>query len=243
MMGITRAPIFRSSQGRLRLLLASLIVATAPAWAQERIALAGLEAGRDNGYAYWGTVLPLPGQHLGQGFVQRYWLDYVAYRYEKLPQQDIDAKAAGVEAALGYQQSSANGWWGAYLGPRYASTRLSPDDPGNNDRGGHLRAKLQFEGETELGAGWRLNGIASHLIGQSSYWLRFRAQTRLDNQLLLGPELVVQGDPSYRLFKLGVYVGGIKLGRDAALTVKAGASKLDSGSAGAYAGIEWYLPY
>jgi hypothetical protein len=73
--------------------------------------------------------------------------------------------------------------------------------------------------------------------------LRLRAQTRLDNQLLLGPELVVQGDPLYHLFKLGVHVGDIKLGREAALTVKAGASKLNSDPVGAYAGVEWYLPY
>mgnify|MGYP006864916047 CR=1 FL=1 len=94
----------------LRFLLAGLLsAAMAQAWAQERIMLAGVEASRDSRYAYLGAVLPLPGNRLGQGFVQRYWLDYDAYRYEKLPQQYIDTEVASGEAALGYQQSSARG--------------------------------------------------------------------------------------------------------------------------------------
>jgi hypothetical protein len=211
--------------------------------AQTGVALAGVEAGSDTHYSYLGTVLPLPGSVLGRGWVQRYWLDDTGYRYEKTPGQDIDARVSGLEAALGLHGGAEADWWGVYLGGRYGNTRLSPDDPANEDRGRNFSIKLQLEGETALSSAWRVNGIASHLVGRSSYWLRLRAQTMLDNRLLLGPELVVQGDPVYRLFKLGVYVGGIKLGREAALTVKAGVSKLDSDSAGAYAGVEWYLPY
>lgn len=214
-----------------------------PAEAQTGVALAGLEAGNATHSAYLGTVLPLPGGALGKGWVQRYWLDYTAYRYEKTPGQDIDAKVTGLEAALGLQGGLGADWWAVYLGGRYGNTRLSPDDPANENRGGDFSIKLQLEGEKAVSPAWRVNGIASYLIGQSNYWVRLRAQTALDNQRLLGPELVVQGDPFYRLVKLGVYVGGIKLGRDAALTVKAGASRLNSDSAGAYAGVEWYLPY
>lgn len=228
----------------LRLLLTCLLGAsTTLAWAQEGVALAGMEASRDNQYAYLGTVLPLPGSALGKGWVQRYWLDYTTYRYEKAQGQDIDAKVAGVEAALGFQGSSDSGWWGAYLGGRYGNTRLSPDDLSNEDRGGGTNVKLQLEGETALMRGWRVNGIVSHLIGQSSFWSRLRFQTVLENQLLVGPELVIQGDPLYRLYKLGMFVGGIKLGKDAALTLKAGANKQDSDSAGVYAGVEWFMPY
>lgn len=218
-------------------------MAALPAGAQTGVTLTGLEVGSATHSAYLGTVLPLPGSALGKGWVQRYWLDYTAYRYEKTPEQDIDAKVTGLEAALGLHGGAGADWWGVYLGGRYGHTRLSPDDPANEDRGGNFNLKLQLEGEAALSSAWRINGIASHLVGQSSYWLRLRAQTRLDNQLLLGPELVVQGDPLYHLFKLGVHVGDIKLGREAALTVKAGASKLNSDPVGAYAGVEWYLPY
>lgn len=226
-----------------QLLLGVVSVAAWPALAQERVALAGVEAGRDSQYAYLGMLQPVPGQTMGHGLVQRYWLDYTGYRYEKAPGQDIDAEVAGVEAALGLQGGSDTGWWGAYLGARYGNTWLDPKDYDNDDRGGKLYAKLQLEGETAVSPGWRINGIVSYLVGESSFWSRVRLQTRAANQLLFGPELVAQGDPLYRLYKLGVFVGGIQVGHGAALTVKAGLSKLDSDSASAYGGVEWYKPY
>lgn len=227
-----------------RLLLAGLLLAmNAPAWAQDRIALAGVEASRDNRYAYMGTVLPLPGSRLGQGYVQRYWLDYVAYRYEKTPQLEIDTRMTAVEAALGYQQSGASGWWGAYLGARHASTRLRPDDPDNDDRGRRLRAKLQLEGETGIAAGWRINGIASHLVGDANYWARVRLQTQLRNRWHVGPEVIAQGDSNYSAYKVGAFVGNIGLGPSAALTLKAGVSKPEDDPASAYLGAEFYIPF
>lgn len=228
----------------LKLLLASLVGAAAlPAWAQEGIVLTGVEASRDNQYAYLGMLLPLPGHNLGQGFVQRYWLDYIAYQYKKTPLQDIETRAAGGEAALGYQQSSASGWWGAYLGARYANTRLNPNDPDNDDRGGRLRAKLQFEGDTELGAGWRVSGIASHLVGDNNHWARLRLQTTLDNRWHIGPEVIVQGDSNYSAYKVGAFLGNIKLGTSSALTLKAGVNKPEDNSASLYAGAEFYIPF
>lgn len=227
-----------------RLLLASLLLTmNAPAWAQDGIALAGVEASRDNRYAYLGTVLPLPGSQLGQGYVQRYWLDYVAYRYEKTPQLEIDTRISGAEAALGYQRSNASGWWGAYLGARYANTRLRPDDPDNDDRGRRLRAKLQFEGETDMTAGWRINGIASHLVGDANYWARLRLQTQLRNQWRVGPEVLVQGDSNYSAYKVGAFVGNIELGASTALTLKAGVNKPEDDPASAYVGAEFYIPF
>jgi len=228
----------------LRLLLVSLLSASvAPAWALEGVVLAGMEASRNDQYAYLGTVLPLSGKQLGQGFVQRYWLDYVAYEYEKSPLQDIEAKVAGVEAALGYQQSSATGWWGAYLGARYANTRLSPDDPDNDDEGRRWRAKLQLEGETEIGPGWRINGIVSNLVGDANYWARVRLQTTLANQWHAGPEVIVQGDSYYSAYKVGAFLGNIRLGASSALTLKAGMSKPEDDSASLYAGAEFYIPF
>lgn len=228
----------------LRLLFASLAsVAMTSAWAQKGVVLTGMEASRDNQYAYLGTVLPLSGQHLGHGFVQRYWLDYVAYRYEKTPVEEIDTTVSSVEAALGYQQSNAVGWWGAYLGARYANTRLSPSDPDNDDRGGRLRAKLQVEGEREVGAGWRVSGIASHLLGDATYWTRLRLQTTLRNQWHIGPEVIAQGDSNYSAYKVGVFLGNIKLGASSALTLKAGVSKPEDDSTSLYVGAEFYIPF
>lgn len=228
----------------MKLLLTSLVlVSAAPVWAQEKVALAGAEVSHDSQYAYLGMLLPLPGQQLGKGFVQRYWLDYIAYQYDKTSVQTIEARIAGGEAALGYQQSNAGSWWGVYMGARYGNTRLRPDDTGNDDRGGRLRAKLQLEGETDVGAGWRINGIASHLVGDANYWARLRLQTTLRNQLRVGPEVIVQGDSNYSAYKVGAFVGNIMLTPSAALTLKAGVNKPQDAAAALYAGAEFYLPF
>lgn len=218
-------------------------MAALQARAQDGVALAGIEGSNATHSAYLGTVRPLAGSGLGKGWVQRYWLDYTRYRYEKTPVQDIDASVVGAEVALGYQDSSESGWWSAYVGGRYGNTRLSPDDPANEDRGGDFSAKLQFEGETALSPGWRINGIVSHVVAHSNYWARVRLERWLGDGLRVGPEFVAQGDPLYHLHKIGVYVGGIRLGEAAALTVKLGASKLSAERTGAYAGVEWYMPY
>jgi hypothetical protein len=214
-----------------------------PTWAQEGVVLAGVEASRDKQYAYLGVVTPLPGQHLGQGFVQRYWLDYNAYSYEKLPYQYIDSAVTAVDAALGYQQSDAHSWWAGYLGANYADTRLSPNDPDNDSQGKQWHARLQFEGETDVAEGWRGNGIVSYLVGDFNYWARLRLNTTLKNQLHVGPELVVQGDSYYDAYELGVFVGNIPFGQTSALTLKGGVSQSSNEAASLYLGAEFYIPF
>jgi hypothetical protein len=214
-----------------------------PVLAQEGVVLTGAEASRDNQYAYLGVVMPLSGQRLGQGFVQRYWLDYTGYSYEKLPFEYIDSAVTAVDAALGYQQSNATSWWAGYLGAHYADTRLSPNDPDNDSQGKQLHARLQFEGETDVAEGWRGNGIASYLVGDFNYWARLRLQTTLKNQLHIGPELVVQGDSYYDAFKLGVFVGNIQLGPTSAVTLKGGVNKTSNEAASLYLGAEFYIPF
>jgi hypothetical protein len=226
------------------LLMAALLYGAVitPASAQSGIALAGMEVSRDDQYAYLGAVLPLPGQRIGNGFVQRYWIDYIGYRYQQSALQDIDARVVGGEAALGFQKAQSGSWWGAYLGARYANTRLSPDDPGNEDRGARWRAKLQIEGETRLAGNWRINGILSHQIGNDDYWGRVRLQTTLRNAWHVGPEFVAQGGSNYSAQKLGAYVGNIWLG-GSALTLKAGVNNPEDFSRSMYAGAEFYIPF
>lgn len=225
-----------------RLVSGALVAMTFQVQAQS-VLLSGVEASRDNAYAYLGMVTPLPGNALGKGWVQRYWLDHVAYSYDKTSAVAVDAKVDGFEAALGYQGSDPSGWWAAYAGARYAHTRFSPDDPDNDDRGTRLRAKLQLEGETALSPAWKINAIASHVVGADNYWARLRLQTRLTSGLDVGPEVIMQGARNYSAYRLGAYVGNIGLGKRAALTLKAGFAKPDNDSAAPYAGAELYLPF
>jgi len=250
MVGIAPPLIFEADKRMKSKFQALSLVSTAlvalwglPVWAQEGVVLTGAEASRDNQYAYLGVVMPLSGQRLGQGFVQRYWLDYTAYSYEKQPFQTIDSAVTAVDAALGYQQSNASSWWAGYLGAHYADTRLSPNDPDNDSQGRQLHARLQFEGETDVAEGWRGNGIVSYVVKDFNYWARLRLQTTLKNQLHIGPELVVQGDSYYDAYKLGVFVGNIPVGQTSALTLKGGVNQTINESASLYLGAEFYIPF
>lgn len=212
-----------------------------PADAQGRAFLAGGElSGRDY-YTYLGTIIPFPGSRLGNGWVQRYWVDYYGYGYAGGP-GTVDATAWGAEALLGYQVSDPKRNWAAlYLGARYTDTRLSPDDPGSDVRGGQLGVKAQAEGETWLAERLRANGIASYTFSTSGYWTRARVLQTLPNNLHTGPEVVFAGNPEYNVWRLGMVVGGFRpLG--GYLDLKGGYSSSSNGSS-AYGGIEFYREY
>src|SRR5689334_20552925 len=76
---------------------------------EDRLALGGFEYSGAGSYAYAGVIMPLAQQPSDSRFVQKYWLDWLTYNYDKDSQQ-IDATAAGLEASLGYQVAGKQGW-------------------------------------------------------------------------------------------------------------------------------------
>src|SRR4051812_7361426 len=176
---------------------------------EDRLALGGAEYSGAGSYAYAGIIMPLSEHPSGSRFVQKYWLDWLTYSYDKNG-QPIDAQAAGLEAALGYQVSGSQGWAGLYIGGLVRNTELSPDDVDNGARGTKLRLKLQADGELTP-QHWRLAGIAAYIAGQNAFWLRARALHDLRGHLWTGPELIYQGDPTYRRTQLGWVIEGFNL--------------------------------
>jgi hypothetical protein len=215
---------------------------TLQARAADSIALGGAEAGSDNSYLYAGVVRPLQGSTLGNGAVQRYWVDRTTYTYDG-GNGKIDAEAWGVEAALGYQGAHDQTWWGTYAALVYRDTHLSPDDPSSRARGGNLRAKVQVEGETPLSASWRINGNASYVFGQQNYWVRGRLLYRLSGTLSTGPEVLTQGDPDYKISQVGWVVTGLRPTPDLDLALKLGAKKPRGEATQGYVGIELSHPF
>ena len=61
--------------------VAMLLGFTGQSAAADRLALAGAEYGDDNAYFYAGLLVPFTDSDLGNGFVQRYWLDWLQYEY------------------------------------------------------------------------------------------------------------------------------------------------------------------
>jgi Cellulose biosynthesis protein BcsS len=214
----------------------ALSLASPLAIAEDRLALGGFEYSGAGSYAYAGVIMPITKQPSDSRFVQKYWLDWLTYSYDKNG-QSIDAKAAGLEAALGYQISGHQGWGGLYIGGLVRNTELSPDDMGNGARGTKLRLKLQADGELTP-EHWRLAGIASYIVGQNAFWLRARVLHDLRGHLWTGPELIYQGDPTYRRTQVGWVIEGFKIAGGVTLGIKAGASKNAGESTEAYMGLE-----
>lgn len=223
----------------LMALIFTLFAAPSGALAGEKLFLAGAEGGAgdtENYYTYVGLVAPLFGEHLGNGLVQRYWIDFLGYSYETF--QEIDAQAVGLEGALGYQTSGQAGWAAVYAGLRYNNTSLSPDDPGNRNRGEHVWVKSQLEGELNLAETWKLGGIASYTFSAESYWLRARLLHRLDQSLSTGPEAVFMGDPNYRAWQFGWVVTGFEPVPEVVVGVKIGVRITEGAGVDGLVGLE-----
>jgi Cellulose biosynthesis protein BcsS len=225
------------------LVAASLLVWSGGSHADGNILLTGAEL-REQGthYAYVGSLSPLPGDNrLGDGWIQRYWLDTYTYDYEAGP-STIEVRAYGVEAALGYQGATGQVNWGASIGLRFQHTSLDPEDPGNDTRGNHAWPKLQIEGGAPMGARWRANLIAAYVAKIDGYWTRGRFMRELAGSHQAGLELIAQGDPNYSAQKLGLVYGGIKLGENWGAAARAG-YHFQSGANSAYVSLEFSRNY
>ncbi len=209
------------------------------ALAGEKIFITGIEGGAgdsENYYTYAGLIAPLFGEHLGNGLVQRYWIDFFGYSYDT--NRTIDAQAIGLEGALGYQTSGPAGWAGAYLGLRFNNTSLSPDDPGNRNDGGHVWPKGQLEGQWNFADTWTLGGIASYTFTADGYWMRARLLHQLKQGLSTGPEAVFMGDPNYRAWQFGWVVTGFKPAPKVEIGVKVGVRITENAGVNGLIGLE-----
>lgn len=227
----------RCRTGRVAALLlacAASSVATA-----DSLFLAGAETSDDGDYAYLAAMAPFGGSTLGNGFVHRYWIEWLRYTYVGGNDQVIEAKSPGLEAAVGYQGSHASGYYGAYAGVYYRDVELSPDDPTAEVRGAQTRLRLQVEGEQRFAEAWRVNAIASYVLGQDAYWVRGRLLRRVKGSLLAGLEAVAQGDPDYKGRQFGVVLTGMEIAPGMSVGVKLGSKKIEGRSSEGYIGIEF----
>jgi hypothetical protein len=169
-----------------------------------------------NGYG--GVLRSLPGAALGHGFALRATASGGEYDYTAGVGK-VTAHYEGGDLALVYQSSGAWGWANLAGGPQYVNTDLSPVDPGNKRRGGRWEASLQSDGEfyfDALRVGWYGQGGLTY----GSYDARLHVNYRLGSERLrLGVEGGVQGDPTYRLEKVGPT---LDIQTNSALTIQIG---------------------
>lgn len=231
------------SRSFLLLLAGTLLGAGAAgtACARETLIFGGAEGGgggTSSYYTFVGGVAPLLDNSFGNGFMQKYKVDFQGYDYPS-DGRKVQATAVGVEGAVGYVKSGENGWAGAYAGLRYSETWLSPDDPKSSVRGSQLRPMGQLEGERVLSSDWRINGLASYIFISDSYWGRGRVMYRAYDRVYTGPEFIAQGDPSYRAWSGGWFVTGFQPIANSSLGLRAGVRKIEKTDPGGYLGIEF----
>jgi hypothetical protein len=208
----------------------------------ENLLLGGAEASSDTQYAFLAAIVPFPGNDLGNGFVQRYWLEGLQYEYES-NDRVIEAEADGVEAAVGYQKSHAGGYVAAWLGLYYKDTDLSPDDPTARVRGAQLRARTQLEADQKLGSLWRTNAIASYVWVQEAYWGRLRLLRNVRGQIWAGIEGVAHGDPDYKGKQVALVLTGLEPAPRTSLGVKVGGTRIEGRSTELVIGFELARPF
>ena len=219
------------------ILVTVLLGFTGQSAAADRLALTGAEYGDNNAYYYAGLLVPFTGSDLGNGFVQRYWLDWLQYEYDN-GTRTIRARAPGASVALGYGKANTEGSWSIYMGPVWRDTDLSPDDPGSDVRGSQWGANISLQGDHRLGKNWRTNGIASFTTGTDSYWTRGRLTRKLLSGHAVGVEAVFHGNADYATWQAGVVMLDIRLASGTSLGFKGGAKKNDGEDISAYLGIE-----
>lgn len=234
-------PVARRSGAARRRLVAALGFASflpLPAAHAEGLVLGGFDTSKDGKSAYVGAITPIAGGNLGQGPTLRVWADHNTYSY-KSGGNVVDAKANGLEVALGYQTSSGENWGGISAGPRYTRTSLSPEDPGNNERGTKWGLKIQAGGEVVAMPNVFVNMFAAYTTGTEAYWARLRLLYRFDNGLRTGPELIRHGNTVYRASQAGWVLSGIKLGGSSEIGLKVGARRNEGQSTEPYGGVEF----
>lgn len=177
---------------------AAAMVAAAATGAQAQdkgVVFAGGQVGEDAPSAYVGAVTALPGASLGEGLAVRTVVARSEYNY-KAGSASIKGRATSITVAAVQQWSGEWGYANLGGGVAYRRTRLTPNDPGNRNRGRKWNAVVSADGAYQSG-GLRIGGMASYGFDIKEYYLRGDVTGGASSVLRLGGEVIAQGDPSY----------------------------------------------
>jgi len=222
--------------------------------ARDVMLLGGTTFSSESKYYYLGAIVPLTNPSLDRnGVLLRLWGAYKDFNYTTtLPggaagiPTDISVDGPEGELAIGYQwRANPETGVSAYLGVVQRSLDASPNDPASKATTKDTGYKVQLEGTTRSGS-FGISGIASYTFEFEDYWGRVRpAWYPSRGGLHIGPELVLMGGDNWDKQQLGIFVGGISLGRNAALELKAGAEQgsRSNNNTRAYGGIAFSVRF
>jgi len=221
---------------RRSLLTGVLLAASTTAFA-DTVWIGGASLADDTAVGYTGVTFPLFGHDaLSDGWQQSVVIDYVRFDYD-LSGQTITGRAAGLKYTLGHEFSMASGFLRVSLGGRATNTDLSPDDPANRSRGAQTRGLAELQWRSSEASAWRSRGFAEYVAGARRSNVAAFVGRKLQNGLVLGPQVTSSGDPSYRVHGLAIALGGWKIGA-AEASVHAGAQHREGGDTGPEVGFD-----
>lgn len=189
--------------------------------------------------AYLGWMAPLPGQRLGDGWSYSVFADHVAYEYDK-GLTVVDARATSLRVSLSRQVPVAGGSFAYGLGLQTRETRLSPDDPGNRNRGSHVRAVGELQWRSSEKADWRSGFYGQYVFAARNDYAKLFVGRRLGNHVAIGPQIWTGGDPTYRVHGAGLSLDGWRVGA-VRMTAVLGAEHAEGGTTRPAVGIEFSL--
>ncbi len=183
--------------------------ATADGAALDHVLLfSGTDLWRNGGFMH-GGLLWSPRGLTNEGFTLKLLMAGGAYRYR--------SGAAEITGGMGLA-ALMPGWRVmtgglevlVYAGPELQFHRLWPDDPGNRLRRSHGGARAGIDIWTEPSDRTMLAlSFSGSTIGPN-YWTRVAFGWRVLDAAWIGPETGALGDMTYRQFRLGAHVTGLR---------------------------------
>ena len=194
-----------------RALIALALAGCAAPAAAESVLVGGGSLSGQTRVGYAGVVMPLPGRALSDGWSQSLFVTGVRYEYP-LGGQEIEGIASGLKYGLMRQLKVEGGSIGIGGGVAFHHTALSPDDPGNRNRGGHLRPLVELQWQSDAQRAWRSQVFSQYVFGERSSFVTGFVGRRMASGATIGPQLSTSGDPNYRVYGAALAVNAIRLG-------------------------------
>lgn len=195
---------------RRSLLAAAFCCAAHPAIA-ESVWIAGASVADATNVGWLGRVGPLPGKRLADGWSQSIFVDYVGYEYDSGSQR-IDGTVKRIKFSVARELQLEHGSLALGLGVGASRTTLSPDDPGNANRGTSVHPVGEVQWRSDVDSTWRSRAYAQYVFGARRNHANAFLGRRLPNGMALGPRWSTGGDPSYRVHGLALALDGWRLG-------------------------------
>ena len=136
------------------------------------------------------------------------------YRNEAPPPPQVHGRSSELSALLGYEVVNEDRFsLAGYVGWNLQRNRLSVLDPENAASGTKTGIRGVLEASYHLTDKLQLEGSASYATANRAYRLDFKGGYDIGSEVLIGPQVILQGDAESNQWKVGAHISGITVGR------------------------------